>query len=112
MHKSDCFVAKLAAASVLTWAVTTGNAKPLTHEAPTPPDPKTASQHHFDKFAWDLFVRLNWPVDDDGKFTDKVIGTDPTAMRRWEHFVDPIVLFTPKSAKAKIRTRLCALLIS
>ena len=52
------------------------------------------TQPCFDVFSWQSFVALNWPSNADGTpMTGSSFTTAPQAMRVWEHYTDPAVIF-------------------
>lgn len=53
--------------------------------------PKT--QPCFDVFSWQSFVALNWPANSDGSPVKGSFTDDPQAMRVWEYYTDPAVIF-------------------
>jgi len=52
-------------------------------------------QKCFDQFSWQEFVALNWPADSNGNPQSGSIGSDPTAMRVWEHWIEAEAVFNP-----------------
>ncbi|MEM9022680.1 MAG: hypothetical protein AAGB22_03000, partial [Bacteroidota bacterium] len=55
----------------------------------------TIVQVCFDAFSWEEFVALNWPANSDGTPQSGQIGSDPTAKRVWEYYLDAEVVFDP-----------------
>jgi hypothetical protein len=50
-------------------------------------------QRPFDNFAWQSFVALNWPADNQGKPLKASIITHPEAPRVWEFYKTPFEVF-------------------
>ncbi len=50
-------------------------------------------QPPFDAFSWQTFVALNWPADNNGNPVGNSIAANPNAMRVWEYYKDPTLVF-------------------
>lgn len=55
-------------------------------------------QRPFDNFSWQSFVALNWPANPDGTPAPGPIGTDPSAPRVWQSYVDALAVFDVETA--------------
>ncbi|MEC4892492.1 MAG: hypothetical protein SAL07_01415 [Oscillatoria sp. PMC 1051.18] len=75
-----------------------------------PHNPDSIGENEINKFAWKVFVALNWPVDCQGKALSsqegswwkrlsKIIGQAPEAPRAWELYPSPQSVFLPNGRK-------------
>ncbi len=48
----------------------------------------TPNNNDFDFFSWQAFIALNWPALNSGAPSPGFIGTQPGALRVWEHYAD------------------------
>jgi hypothetical protein len=73
-------------------------------ESEIPSNPDNASECksiNIGEFAWQTFVALNWPADDQGDpLETQMLGDDPESPRVWEHyeFADEVFKFDERNA--------------
>jgi hypothetical protein len=67
---------------------------PISDEATTRGNSSGLTNNDFDFFSWQTFIALNWPANASGNPSNAFIGTDPGALRVWEHFIDGLAPFS------------------